>query len=183
MFIDEVFYLVSALLLVSVVFILISQNVYRSAVFLAFSMLCFAALYFLMSAEFIGVIQILVYVGAVSVLIALSVMLVKDIEKSTENNIFLLAAIPIILIFGVLMVFFILSFKWDEYSNNILNDPCGLTENCLNQPALLIESTNWLGKLITADFMLAFQLSGVILLAALLGALALLRVRIKNDTK
>ena len=49
-------------------------------------------------------------------------MLVKDIEKSTESNIFLLATIPIILISGVLMVFFILSFKWDEYSNNILND-------------------------------------------------------------
>ena len=49
-------------------------------------MLSFASLYFLLSAEFIGVVQILVYVGAVSVLIALSVMLVRDIEKSTQSN-------------------------------------------------------------------------------------------------
>ena len=86
MFIDAVFYLVSILLISNSLLILFSKNVYRSAVFLAFSMLCFAAMYFMLSAEFIGVIQILVYVGAVSVLIALSVMLVKDIEKSTDNN-------------------------------------------------------------------------------------------------
>ena len=80
MFIDAIFYLVSILLISNSLLILFSKNVYRSAVFLAFSMLCFAAMYFMLSAEFIGVIQILVYVGAVSVLIALSVMLVKDIE-------------------------------------------------------------------------------------------------------
>ena len=72
MLIDVVFYVVAFLLLVCSFLVLFSTNIYRSAIFLAFSMLSFAGLYFLLSAEFIGVIQILVYVGAVSVLIAFS---------------------------------------------------------------------------------------------------------------
>ena len=86
MLVDVVFYIVAILLLASSFLVLFSSNIYRSAIFLAFSMLSFASLYFLLSAEFIGVVQILVYVGAVSVLIALSVMLVRDIEKSTQSN-------------------------------------------------------------------------------------------------
>ena len=86
MLVDVVFYIVALLLLGSSFLVLFSSNIYRSAIFLAFSMLSFASFIFLLSAEFIGVVQILVYVGAVSVLIALSVMLVRDIEKSTQGN-------------------------------------------------------------------------------------------------
>ena len=183
MFIDAVFYLVSILLISNSLLILFSKNVYRSAVFLAFSMLCFAAMYFMLSAEFIGVIQILVYVGAVSVLIALSVMLVKDIEKSTDNNKLLYYSSIIGLIFLVLISFFIINFNWDEFSNNILDNSNCLLSSCGSEPGILIESTNWLGKLITTDFMIAFQLSGLILLASLIGALALHRVRMNDDSE
>jgi len=183
MLIDVIFYFISILLISTSLLILFSKNVYRSAVFLAFSMLCFAAMYFLLSAEFIGVIQILVYVGAVSVLIALSVMLVKDVEKSTENSNFLYPSAIVLLVSMILISFFIFNFKWDEFSNKILDNSNCLLSRCEPDPGILIESTNWLGKLITADFMIAFQLAGLILLASLIGALALLRVRIDNDSR
>lgn len=183
MLIDVIFYFISILLISTSLLILFSKNVYRSAVFLAFSMMCFAAMYFLLSAEFIGVIQILVYVGAVSVLIALSVMLVKDVEKSTENSNFFYPSIIVLLVSMILISLFIFNFKWDEFSNKILENSNCLLSRCESDPGILIESTNWLGKLITADFMIAFQLVGLILLASLIGALALLRVRIDSDSR
>ena len=87
------------------------------------------------------------------------------------------------LIFLILISFFIINFKWNEFSSSILNNSNCLLSNCGTDPAILIESTNWLGKLITTDFMVAFQLSGLILLASLIGALALLRLRMNNDSK
>ena len=73
--------------------------------------------------------------------------------------------------------------EWNEFSRNILDGSNCLLSNCGPEPAILIESTNWLGKLITTDFMIAFQLSGLILLASLIGALALLRIRMNDDSK
>ena len=182
MFIDIAFFTISGLLVAFSAAILFVNNIYRSAVFLAFSMLCFAAMYFIMSAEFIGVIQILVYVGAVSVLIALSVMLVKDIEKSTEYNWLFISSIPLILVTGILFVFFIINFEWNSFSDEILSNSSCLIERCQDEPAILIQSTYWLGKLITADFMIAFQVTGLILVSALIGALSLLRIRMGNES-
>ena len=76
-----------------------------------------------------------------------------------------------------------MNFEWNEFSRNILDGSNCLLSNCGPEPAILIESTNWLGKLITTDFMIAFQLSGLILLASLIGALALLRIRMNDDSK
>ena len=177
MLIDAVFYLVAFLLITSSFLVLFSSNIYRSAIFLAFSMLSFAGLYFLLSAEFIGVIQILVYVGAVSVLIALSVMLVRDIEKSTESNKYKITSNILIALIIILISSFFINYDWNSYSDNILNSSNCLFSQCANNPGILVSSTDWIGKLITADYIIAFQLTGLILLASLIGALALLRIR------
>ena len=66
---------------------------------------------------------------------------------------------------------------------NILNTSKCLLSECENESGFLISSTDWIGKLITADYIIAFQLTGLILLASLIGALALLRIRMgKNDS-
>ena len=147
-------------------------------------MLSFASLYFLLSAEFIGVVQILVYVGAVSVLIALSVMLVRDIEKSTQGNKYRFISNILISLTIILIALFFTNYDWNSYSENILNSSKCLLVECKNESGILISSTDWIGKLITADFIIAFQLTGLILLASLIGALALLRIRMgNNDSK
>ena len=184
MLVDVVFYVVASLLLLSSFLVLFSSNIYRSAIFLAFSMLSFAALYFLLSAEFIGVVQILVYVGAVSVLIALSVMLVRDIEKSTEGNKYKIISNILIAITIVIIASFFTNYDWNLYSENILNSSTCLLSECNGKPGILVNSTDWIGKLITADYLVAFQLTGLILLASLIGALALLRIRMgENDSE
>ena len=183
MLVDVIFYTVALLLLLSSFLVLFSSNIYRSAIFLAFSMISFAGLYFLLSAEFIGVVQILVYVGAVSVLIALSVMLVRDIEKSTQSNNYRIISSILISLAIILIASFFTNYNWNLYSVNILNSNECLLTKCGDEPGILVSSTDWIGKLITADYLIAFQLTGLILLASLIGALALLRMRMgKNDS-
>ena len=72
--------------------------------------------------------------------------------------------------------------KWEKPLNILNSSKCLLSE-CENESGFLISSTDWIGKLITADYIIAFQLTGLILLASLIGALDLLRIRMgKNDT-
>ena len=60
------------------------RDVFKAAVCLAGSFLAVAAIYFLLQAEFIGVVQILVYVGAVSILIAFAVMIISNVSEGSR---------------------------------------------------------------------------------------------------
>jgi len=81
----------------------------------------------------------------------------------------------------ILIASFFTNYDWNSYSENILNSSKCLLSECENESGFLISSTDWIGKLITADFIIAFQLTGLILLASLIGALALLRIRMGSD--
>ena len=81
----------------------------------------------------------------------------------------------------ILIASFFTNYDWNSYSDNILNSSKCLLSECENESGFLISSTDWIGKLITADFIIAFQLTGLILLASLIGALALLRIRMGNN--
>ena len=73
------FWIISFLTVTSSVYVVTSRNVFRAAIALSLTFLLVSFLFFLMNAEFVGVVQILVYVGAVSVLIAFAVMFIKDV--------------------------------------------------------------------------------------------------------
>ena len=110
-------------------------------------------------------------------------MLVRDIEKSTEGNRYKIVSNILIALTIILISSFFVNYDWNSYSDNILNSSNFLLSQCENNSGILVSSTDWIGKLITADYIIAFQLTGLILLASLIGALALLRIRMGgNDT-
>ena len=78
-FIDITFWVVSFLIILGSVYVVTARNIFRGAIGLSFVFICVAIIFFLLNAEFLGVVQILVYVGAVSVLIAFAVMFIKDV--------------------------------------------------------------------------------------------------------
>jgi len=111
-------------------------------------------------------------------------MLVRDIEKSTQGNRYRFISNILISLTIILIASFFTNYDWNSYSENILNSSKCLLAECNKESGILISSTDWIGKLITADFIIAFQLTGLILLASLIGALALLRIRMgNNDSK
>ena len=164
--VDVVFWIVSLFTIFGCVAIISVNNIFKSAVFLALTMVSIAILYFLLSADFIGVIQILVYVGAVSVLIAFAVMLVKDVPNSNRTNKLINLSIIPSTIFLIIIAFAIGAENWVTKTSIDYEEPLG---------EIIVSNVSWIGELLVREYFVSFQVSGLILLAALIGALALLR--------
>jgi len=71
------FIALAAITIASAIFVVISDEVVHSAFYLALTFVCVAITYFFLRAEFIGVVQLMVYVGAITIMFAFSIMLTR----------------------------------------------------------------------------------------------------------
>lgn len=193
------FWAMAAMTIGAAVLVVTVRNIFRAAIFLALSFGGIAGLYFLLSAEFIGVVQVLVYVGAVSILIVFAIMLVRDVSAGSRSvNRPEIAALVAGLVAAAL-IFVAYRTGWQRVED--LENPgarAGLAGTYVEvqsrtgvamtvapaepgdkgaQPGVLADSTGTVGTLLVRDYLLAFEAIGVVLTAALIGALALLRDR------
>jgi NADH-quinone oxidoreductase subunit J len=105
--VGAVFWLVSGLILFSGLMVVLVKNIIHAALWLIASFAGVAALYFLLEAPFIGVVQILVYTGAVSILVLFAIMLTRQVTGERTRQLFSrwwVAAIVAVLLFGGVMV-------------------------------------------------------------------------------
>ncbi len=105
--VGAVFWLLSALILVSALLVVTVKNIIHAALWLIASFAGVAALYFLLEAPFIGVVQILVYTGAVSILVLFAIMLTRQVTGERTRQLFSrwwVAGILAIILFGGVMV-------------------------------------------------------------------------------
>ena len=72
------FLIVSVIAIVSAIFVVVSEEIVHSAFYLALTTICVAVTFFFMQAEFVAVVQLMIYVGAVTVLFAFSIMLTRN---------------------------------------------------------------------------------------------------------
>lgn len=195
------FWAVSALAVGSAVMVVTVKNVFRAAIFLALSFVGVAGLYFVLSAEFIGIVQILVYVGAVSVLVAFAVMLVRDVSGGNRSIGKPAFALLVAALVGASLIFVGYDTDWRRVEDiGNANAVAGLAGTYVEtaapglpagerivsaasadapgaRPGVFADSTATIGTLLIKDFLLAFEIIGVVLTAALIGALALMRER------
>jgi len=81
------FLVLAAITIASAIFVVISDEVVHSAFYLALTFVCVAVTYFFLQAEFIGVVQIMVYVGAITIMFAFSIMLTRrTIMKRRDDD-------------------------------------------------------------------------------------------------
>lgn len=137
-----------------------SRNVVHAALYLVGTLLGAAALYVLLLAEFVAWVQVLVYVGAVVVLMLFGLMLTRAPigEGNFDNNQRWLAALCAAAVFGVSSWIMIEAFEGQEIS---LGDEGTLTRS--------------VGEVIFSSFVLPFEVVSVLLLAALVGAVVIAR--------
>jgi NADH:ubiquinone oxidoreductase subunit 6 (subunit J) len=105
--IGAIFWLLAALILFSGLMVVIVKNIIHAALWLISSFAGVAALYFLLEAPFIGVIQILVYTGAVSILVLFAIMLTRQVTGEATRQLFKrwpIAALVSIGLFGAMIV-------------------------------------------------------------------------------
>ena len=159
-----VFYLFSLLLLYSSINVIISNNAVKSAIHLVFSFFFSAVLWLILNAEFLSVILILVYVGAVMVLFLFVVMML-DINVTAVREGFVkyfsVGLTVFISMAGLLILFFKRDF--DNSENNVLNEIKVVSD----------DNTENLGYVLYTEYLLAFEISAIILLLGIISAITL----------
>lgn len=168
------FFIFSGLLCVSALQTVIAKNPIHSALFLILSFISTSGLFIIQGAEFLGLILILVYVGAVMVLFLFVVMML-DVKLLSALKSNILSYLPMLVtISGILLaqIIYIL-YKSDLLLNN---KPLVSKINTSNN------NTKELGKLIFTEYLFAFEIVGCILLVAIIVAVVL-TLRSRKDTK
>jgi len=159
------FWVFSIILLVSAAMVVTSRNPVHSVLFLILAFFNAAALFLIAGAEFLAMILVIVYVGAVAVLFLFVVMML-DVDFSALREGFQRYA-PVGATVGAILFFELLSvlFGWQ-----FATDAPALR---LSQMPAQVENTRALGNVIYTQYIFLFQLSGLILLVAMMGAIVL----------
>jgi len=165
------FYFFSSLLIISALRVITARNPVHSALSLVLSFFSMAGIWMLLRAEFLSIILVLVYVGAVMVLFIFVVMML-DINGKTIREKFWSYS-PLAVVVGSMMVI--------EISTVILHGFHGF-DTGIPDISAKIGNTKELGKLIYTEYVYAFEVAAVILLVAIIAAVAL-TLRHRKDTK
>lgn len=155
---DVVFWILAAVILGSGLAVVMVRNLVHAAFFMVLTFFGVSGLYVLLEADFLAIVQILIYVGAIAILIIFGVMLIQR-EDMRETNVFSsykkVAGITVALFLAILLV----SIKYTPLAT-------------ATQPPL--ESTvGPIADLMFTNFVVPFETAGVLLLVAILGAIVL----------
>ncbi len=159
------FYFFSAILIASAIMVIAARNPVHSVLFLILSFFNAAGLFVLLGAEFLGMILIVVYVGAVAVLFLFVVMML-DIDFA-ELKRGALQYLPFGGLVGLVMVVELVM----AGSVWVLK-PAALAAKAHAMPASMT-NTEALGRILYTDYVYYFQIAGLVLLVAMIGAIVL----------
>jgi len=155
-----VFYAVAALMLACAVGMVFARNMIRSALLLVVVLSGVALMYVLLSADFLAVAQILVYVGAIMVLMLFAIMLTPnqvDLSGGTTQGQKISAALTAITI-GTIAVGVVITHPWN-----------------LRPTALNVETAERIGMLLLNTYVLPFWIASILLTVGLIGAIVIAR--------
>jgi len=152
-----IFGVVAILAALGVVFL---KNVFRAALSLILCFLAVAALYVTLSADFLAAVQVLIYVGAISVLIILAIMMTREIQQGSPGNKLQIPAFIVAVLFLGVLIYALTTTGW-----NISTTPPVA-------PTSVALALKLLGK---GGFVLPAEIAAVLLLSAILGAIVIAR--------
>jgi len=163
------FYFFSTIAVFASIMVTVSRNTVYSVFFLILVFISISILFIMIGAEFLGMIMLIVYVGAVAVLFLFVVMMLNITEQLTErssrkgliNNISVGSIVGVIIFLELLVVVGGWKYKGTFVPLSAIN---------LN---LDISNTHALGNILYTDYIHLFQISGMILLIAMIGAITL----------
>ncbi|MDB4118998.1 NADH-quinone oxidoreductase subunit J [Candidatus Pelagibacter sp.] len=163
------FYTFSIIAVISAVMVTVSKNTVHSVFFLILDFISISCLFIMIGAEFLGMIMLIVYVGAVAVLFLFVVMMLNVAQQknqwfaSEESS----KHIPVGLIISTIIFFelIIVIGGW-KYKPDLFN-----LNNVVNNYS--VSNTHSLGQVLYTDYVHVFQISGMILLVAMIGAIVL----------
>ena len=188
LFQDIVFWILAVMAIVGALGVVLVPNLFRAALLLIVVFVSVAGMFILLSAEFLAVVQILIYVGAIAILIIFAVMLTRDVQHGNLPN---RMQIPVSVFAALLLTALVavaVDTKWeflpadqqDRAELVQVNALTTLTGEVLDDAGVSPEDQtevqeSGLADLLISDYVLPFEAVSVLLLAALIGALVLVR--------
>ncbi|MFN5418192.1 MAG: NADH-quinone oxidoreductase subunit J [Flavobacteriia bacterium] len=169
MSIDLIIYMLGGLTIGSALMVILSKHPVRSVLFLVLTFFLISANYIMLNAQFVAVVNIIVYAGAIMVLF-LFVLMLLNLSKENEPKSSLMIKLAAALAGGSLMVVLIAALKDSVIMTtaHVANNDMGLVKN--------------LGHLLFTEYVLPFEVSSILFIAAMVGAV-LLAKREKNITE
>jgi NADH-quinone oxidoreductase subunit J len=140
--------------------VVLLRDVFRAALSLILCFLAVAGIYVTLSADFLAAVQILIYVGAISILIILAIMLTREVQQGSPSNRLRIPAFIVAILFLGVVVFTLINTPWQVST----------------APPLEPTTSALAGKLLgEGGFILTIEIAASLLLAAILGAIVLVR--------
>ena len=169
-----IFYFLSTITILSSIMVISSKNTVHAVFFLILDFVSISALFIMIGAEFVGMILLIVYVGAVAVLFLFVVMMLEGNFTKIKQS--FLQYLPFGFFIGavILLELVLIIGSWQYRPEFIKTAKIAYNANETN--------TEQIGKLIYTDYFLPFQLSGIVLLVAMIGAI-LLTFRRRDNVK
>ncbi|HBZ05791.1 MULTISPECIES: NADH-quinone oxidoreductase subunit J [Massilia] len=165
------FYVFAAIMVLSALRVITAKNPVHAALFLVLAFFNAAGIWLLLKAEFLAIVLVLVYVGAVMVLFLFVVMMLDiNLDRMREG---FLGYLPMALIIGAVIVLEMAAVLWNGYSGFAQSPEAA---------AMNIGGTRELGRLIYTRYIYGFEIAAVILLVAIIAAVAL-TLRKRKDSK
>ena len=173
------FYFFSLIAVVSAIMVTVSKNTVHSVFFLILDFISISSLFIMVGAEFLGMILLIVYVGAVAVLFLFVVMMLNVAEQKQSwfigkksNHIPTGLIVSVLILLELLVVVGGWKYKEDVMSSSslVISD---------------ISNTHQLGLVMYTDYILYFQIAGIVLLLSMIGAILLTfreRVGVKKQS-
>ena len=158
-----VFWILSAVTVGASLAVFFSRDLIHAVVFLVLAFVATAGLFLTLSADFIAVAQVLIYAGAIPILIVFAVMLTPMAARDNANSLFVLPGVVIGALFAAAVIFIAVDVDWAQLSGVALAERSFPT------------TVGDIGDLLLGKYLLAFEVVSVLLLAALIGAIVLVR--------
>lgn len=155
-----IFYILAVVVAVSALMVVTLKNVFHSALFLVLTLFSVAGIYLILEAEFLAAVQVLIYVGAITILMIFAIMLTYQITSKSirQVNEQVGPAIIIVLLFFGLTIWTLVSTIWPN-----------------NDGSLPQNNTLELGRQLLSTYVIPFEVVSIVLLVALIGAIIISR--------
>jgi NADH-quinone oxidoreductase subunit J len=158
------FWIMAVVIIAAALSVVFLRNVFRAALALILCFVTVAGLYLTLSADFLAAVQILVYVGAISVLIILAIMMTREVTKGSPSNKLRLPALIVAAVLLGLMIYTVTASPWRIASES------PLTPTTIPLAAKLFSQQG---------FILPVEIAATLILAAILGAIVIAREKDK----
>ena len=191
LFQDVVFWILSIVAIGAALGVVLIRDLFRAALLLVLVFVSVAGLFVLLNAEFLAVVQVLIYAGAISILIIFSVMLTRDVQRGNLPNRLQVPAVLFAALLLSALIVVAIDTDWDLIPEEALEKVSLVQTSAVTIIETEdLESSGFttaaeqaaakeagLADLLIGDFVLPFEAVSVLLLAALIGALVLMRPR------